>query len=140
MSADTVDDKDGLLGENWDEWSAADSLAAQAEGWDIFGTGGSEGHDDFELQTIGAPSDWPDLDYDEPKFVTKNGEVDDVAAWRHVVSLATQGSLLHVRALAFLKSAAPDEYKRITTADPELIHCPHCGIDGVPVAHECIAN
>lgn len=102
---------------DWSDWSAGlgrtwdadDSNAALREGWDIFDTGGAEGHDDFEIQYVQAPQDFEPgfLPYSEPVFK------DDVEAWLHVRSLAWGGSKLHYRALRFLEVHAPEEFDKI---------------------------
>lgn len=56
------------------------------EGWDIFECDGSANHTPFQLQKVD----------EEDVFV------DDCDAWRHVVRNATNGSPLHVAALAFI--------------------------------------
>lgn len=99
------------------EWTRQQQALAQQEGWDIFECDDSE-HPPFELQTIGAPTDWENLDYTEPKFVDGDGEVDDVGAWRHVLARASRGSGLHVAALAFLKENSPEEYEHVSNLRP----------------------
>lgn len=63
-------------------WSAADSLSAQAEGWDVF-------HVD-------------DLYYDIHKCDDAEIFAEDPLAVWHVYTMATAGSALHRRALAFV--------------------------------------
>lgn len=74
------------------EWTNRDSDAACAEGWDIFEAG-----DGMQLQR----------DDDGAVFA------DDFDAWVHVWEQAQQDSPLHVRALAYLAEASPEEYESI---------------------------
>jgi hypothetical protein len=101
------------------EWNPDQQLAAQEEGWDIFECSDEE-HPSFELQAIGAPSDWPHLSYTEPKFVTADGELSDLAAWRHVMTRAWQRSSLHCAALDFLKEHSSAEYEMIVRATGDI--------------------
>ncbi len=100
------------------EWNRERQDAAQQEGWDLFSCDGDREHPPFELSAIAAPCDWDNLDYTEPKFIDENGEVSDIAAWRHVVARAAEGSELHRAALDFLRDQSPEEYEHVSTLTP----------------------
>lgn len=99
-------------------WSAAESVLACREGWDIFECD-SVDHAEFELQAL--CEGWVDakgIEWPAP-FLE-----DDPAAWIHVWTQASKGSNLHQKALAFLKHHARDEWEGVvgyaeTVALPE---------------------
>jgi hypothetical protein len=83
--------------DNLDGWTLADSLAAIAEGWDVFDCDGSANgrfqickRDDMEIFE------------------------DDTDAWVHIGTRATEGSRLHMRALTFVMQHNPVEYTAIS--------------------------
>lgn len=73
------------------EWTAEDSAAASAEGWDLFDAG------EQPLQRI-----------DETGVF-----IGDAGAWAHVWRRAAEGSGLHVKALQQLEKTALEEFLRI---------------------------
>lgn len=83
--------------DNLEGWTIADSRAAITEGWDVFDCDGS---DNGRFQ-ICKRDDMTTFDID-----------DDV--WVHVAKRATDGSALHVRALAFIMQHNPIEYNAIS--------------------------
>lgn len=88
-------------------WSDADAAAANAEGWDIFDSYGSDSGP-WQIQRFDDPTaiGWPaDLPYPFEE---------DTDVWEHVWHLAHQGGHpVHERALAYLKAHNPMEYEAI---------------------------
>ncbi len=83
-----------------DEWTAEDSAAASAEGWDVFDVNGGE---DMQIQRHDDPQN-AEGEPVEPTFEC------DGDAWKHVVTQARAGSALHIKAL---KVISMDELGRI---------------------------
>jgi hypothetical protein len=93
------------------DWTADDAAQAQAEGWDIFDSDGSD-NGPWQLQSFDSPEDW-DLAPSPYPFSS------DEDVWRHVVSEASTGSRLHVKALAFLHIYNRPELDAIATLYPQ---------------------
>lgn len=87
------------------DWTVSDSTAAEAEGWDIFDSAGSNGGP-WQLQRFDTPDEWSGAPKPYP-FET------DADVWEHVAGRAAQGSALHARALVFLRAHNPLEYDAI---------------------------
>lgn len=85
------------------EWTADDAAKANAEGWDIFESFGSE-NGPWQLQKFDDPDWGPDAPSPYP-FAT------DSDVWVHV---RTGNTPLHRKALAFLSEHNPQEYRAIT--------------------------
>ena len=78
------------------EWTNEDSTLASAEGWDVFDSEGS------------ANGPWQIQKRDETSTFNQ-----DTDAWRYVWQRAERGSLLHQRALEYIKEHNPPEYDAI---------------------------
>lgn len=91
-------------------WSYADQRAAYAEGWEIFETNRD---DDETAKDIvdGKPYGYRpfELQRDDDAAIFRS----DTDAWRHVRERAAAGSVLHQKALAFLKEESPAEHEAI---------------------------
>lgn len=79
------------------EWSADNSAAASAEGWDVSDNGGTSEDGSPLLERV------DDMDTFD----------DDPAAWVHVVARALDGSPLHCKALAVIRTHNVAEYDRM---------------------------
>lgn len=91
------------------DWPFECQVAAGSEGWDLFDTGGAEGHDVFELEVLAEPGMNFGSEQDEPMFP------DDASAAIVVLGRALDGSPLHQHALTFLHQEAPVEFAMILT-------------------------
>lgn len=76
-----------------DNWAGVYRPGDEYEGWDVYEPMSSD-HAPLEIQ---ADGDFPDVFHE------------DADAWRHVVNRAAHGSALHLRALALLALASPEE-------------------------------
>lgn len=80
------------------EWTESDSALAQREGWDLF--------ECYPPRPAGNNLALEKLDEAE-MFES------DYEAWDHVVSRADESSVLHTKALLYLRRNEPIEYERI---------------------------
>lgn len=89
-------------------WSDAQSYAAIAQGWDLFTTGGAEGHPPWELQRIDFPEDESDAvfpgDQEAHEFVRRQAEA---------------GDSLALAAIAFLEERSPEEHATVMESKHE---------------------
>jgi hypothetical protein len=94
-------------------WSAEDSTAAIAEGWEIFQVAGREEETEQEIVNGRPYGERPwELQADDEAGIF----ADDAEAWKHVTTKAAEGSALHQRALAFLQAHSPNEYQAVVEA------------------------
>ena len=82
------------------EWTYGQQVAALSEGWDVWHCDFRDnGALRFEIQALMESFDDFPLRFDN-----------DDDAWRHVLTMAREGSALHQAAVAFIKEHDPIEY------------------------------
>jgi hypothetical protein len=90
------------------EWTNEDSRAAYDEGWDIFDSEGSQ-NGPWQIQKFDDPDSGPQV------------FTEDTDAWVQVRTRASEGSALHIKALAFLRQYNPQEADAIERWQEESV-------------------